>query len=346
MTARRSRRAASRAAHRAHRTGTRTPHDGERLARQRAAADRRLERPTTVTRRGAEARATASARASQVVGAAPRSSARPGSRARRGRRGTARGSPPPRRASTLSGRIARASGSLRSRAMRSARPTTKPGLRAADQLVAAERHEVGAGGQALRGHRLVREAEGRGVEQRAAAQVVDDDRPVRVGDRRQLARGSGTSTKPVMAEVRRVDAEDEPGAAVGERRLEVVDARPVRRADLDEPRARPSDDLGDPDAAPDLDELAARHGDAAPRPASPTASATRRGVVVRDERVLGAGQRDQVLLGRAVARGPRRPDRAVELEEERSPRPRAAASMAARGHGARPGWCGRSPRWH
>ena len=48
-------------------------------------------------------------------------------------------------------------------------------------------------------------------------------------------------------------------------RLEVRDPRPVRRPDLDQPRPGPPDDLRDPHAAADLDELAARHGHAAAR---------------------------------------------------------------------------------
>ena len=229
---------------------------------------------------------------------------------------------------TLSGRIARASGSLRSRATRSARPTTNPGLRAADQLVAAERHEVGAGGEALRGHRLVREPEGRGVEERPAAEVVDDDRAVPVGGRGQRRR-VGRLHEPGLAEVRRVDAEDEPGAAVGEGRLEVGDARPVRRPDLDQPRACPPDDLRDPDAAADLDELAARPTATPPRPARPTASATAAALLFDDQRVLGAGQRDEVRPRRRGTAGHGGP---VSRSSSRKivPRPRpAAASIAA-----------------
>ena len=88
----------------------------------------------------------------------------------------------------------------------------------------------------------------------------------------------------------------------GERRLEVLDAGPVRRPDLDQPGAGPPDDLRDPHAAADLDELAARHDDPAAAPGEPDRQRERRGVVVRDERVLGAGQRDEVLLGRPEAR--------------------------------------------
>ena len=60
-----------------------------------------------------------------------------------------------------------------------------------------------------------------------------------------------------------MDAQDGASLAVGERRLEVRDARAVRRPDLDQLRAGAPDDLGDPDAAADLDELAARDDDAA-----------------------------------------------------------------------------------
>ena len=72
------------------------------------------------------------------------------------------------------------------------------------------------------------------------------------------------------------------------------------------------------------------------RPASPTASDERGRVVDRDQRVLGAGQRDQVLLGDAEAR-PAPAGVAVELEERIARRPRAlAAAIAAAGQGARP----------
>ena len=68
-------------------------------------------------------------------------------------------------------------------------------------------------------------------------------------------------------------------------------------------RAGAPDDLGDPDAAADLDELAARHDDAAAAPGEADGEGERRRVVVRDERVLGAGQRDEVVLGeRGTAR--------------------------------------------
>ena len=97
-----------------------------------------------------------------------------------------------------------------------------------------------------------------------------------------------------------------------------------------------SDDLGDPDAATDLDELPAAHRDAAPaRQADRERDG--RGVVDDDQRVLGAGQRDQVRLGLAVAAATTT-RLAVELEEDRPlgrrargldrrPRPRRAAEV-------------------
>ena len=50
------------------------------------------------------------------------------------------------------------------------------GLRAAEQLVAAERNDLGAGLHALLHGRLEGEAIGRRIKQRAAAQVVDQQR--------------------------------------------------------------------------------------------------------------------------------------------------------------------------
>ena len=81
--------------------------------------------------------------------------------------------------------------------MRSARPTMQPGLRTADELVAAEGDEVGAGRQPLarasaRGPGRTRSV----VEERAAAEVVDDDRAVRGGRARASADRVGRFDEP------------------------------------------------------------------------------------------------------------------------------------------------------
>ena len=58
----------------------------------------------------------------------------------------------------------------------------QPGLRSADQLVAGERHEVRPGRQPLARGRLVDEADPLRRQEGAAAEIVDDDRAVPVGD--------------------------------------------------------------------------------------------------------------------------------------------------------------------
>ena len=81
----------------------------------------------------------------------------------------------------------------------------------------------------------------------------------------------------------------------------------------DQPRSSPAHDLGDPDATADLEQLAARHRDAA---ATGQPDGEREGgrVVDRDQRVLGARHRHEVRLRRAEARPPA-PLVAVELEQ-------------------------------
>ena len=166
-------------------------------------------------------------------------------------------------------------------------------------------------------------------------EVVDDERAVPMrgrGERRRV----GRLDEPVLAEVRRVDPQDQPRPAVGERRLEVGDAGPVRRPDLDQLRARAPHDLRDPDAAADLDQLAAAHRDAAatrqparrarrPRRCSSTMSAS--SAPVSAMRCSSASR-----IAAAAPAG-----RAVELEERASrPRPRRPPRSRRRGHGARP----------
>src|SRR5436305_12030673 len=62
------------------------------------------------------------------------------------------------------------------------------------------------------------------------------------------------------AEVRLVDAEDD-RRLLADRALVVRGPRPVRRPDLDETGPRTREDLGDPEAVADLDQLAPRDHD-------------------------------------------------------------------------------------
>ena len=109
-----------------------------------------------------------------------------------------------------------------------------------------------------------------------------------------------------------MDAQYDLGAALGQRRLEVDGAGPVRRPDFDQAGARSPDDLRDPHTATDLDQLAARDGDPAPSGQSDRQE-ERGGIVDGDDGVLGAGQGDQVLLGDPEAPAPA-PGVAIEFQ--------------------------------
>ena len=164
-------------------------------------------------------------------------------------------------------RSARASGWRRHAAIASLRADEQPGLRAAEQLVAAEAHERGAGAHRAAHRRLV-------GQQR---DVVGEDAGADVVDHRHAERAQRLDLdlldEAERAEVRRVRAQDRAGA-LAERRRVVGQARAVGGADLDQPRAGLRDDLGDAEAAADLDQLAARDDDLAPRPASAAAASS------------------------------------------------------------------------
>ena len=244
---------------------------------------------------------------------------------------------------TFSGRTARASGSRRIRAMRSARPTIKPACGPPSSLSPLNVTRSAPAARRSARHRLVGEAVAGGVEERAAAEVVDDDRTVLVGDPRDLDRVRRLD-EAGLREVRRVDPEHDRGLAQGERTVEVGGACSVRRPDLDQPRAGPAHDLGDPDATADLDQLAARHRDPATA-GQPDRERERGRVVDRDQRVLGAGQRDEVLpppRGSAAHGVPRRGrTRAASSRSPPASPPRSPRRATVRDRG----WCGGSRRW-
>ena len=133
------------------------------------------------------------------------------------------------------------------------------GLRAAEQLVAAERDEVRAVGERVGDGRLVRR------HAVAAARAAPTRRRSRNGTPR-LRASAARSRAGVLAReahdavVRGMDLEDRAGA-LGEGGAVVGDPRAVRRADLDELRAGRGHDVRDPELAADLDQLAARDED-------------------------------------------------------------------------------------
>ena len=175
-----------------------------------------------------------------------------------------------------------------------------PGLRPAEQLVAREADEVGPCGKRGSGGGLTLD-----LDERARAEVVDE---------RQLvaARNPGELLDPRLlgeaddAEVRLVDAEQQRRVRP-DRALVVGGAGAVRRPDLDEAGARAREHVRDAKAVADLDQLAARDEHLAAFGERGEREQHRRGVVVDDERRLGAGQppeqRREVVLARAARSG-------------------------------------------
>ena len=156
-----------------------------------------------------------------------------------------------------------------------------PRLRPAEQLVAREADEIGSRGEARGGRRLVADRR-----ERARAEVVDERQPGPLRDLRELAerRLLGEADD---AEVGLVDAQDERRLRA-DRALVVGDPRAVGRADLDEPRARAREHVGDPEAVADLDQLAARDEHLAALGERGEGEHHGGSVVVDDERRLGA----------------------------------------------------------
>ena len=296
----------------------------QRLARQRAAADRGLgprrrgapgHRGAAIARRPAPPSSRTGAAICRQTGISRDGDARPG---------TAPSVAATAARITLSGRIARASGSRRSFATRSARPTTNPACGPPTSLsplnvtrsAPAARRSAGIGSWASPNAAVSSSA----PEPRSSTTIA----PCACAASRELAR-VGRLREPVLAEVRRVDAQDEPRPAVGEHLLEVGDPRPVRRAHLDQPRAGPPDDLRDPDAAADLDQLAAATRRRRRRPARPTASASAAALLVTTSASSApvSATRCSSALAIPAAAAARL---AVELEEQR---PRGGVGRAA-----------------
>ena len=166
--------------------------------------------------------------------------ARPGSPSRPGRPGTGRASRPARRASPCRAAspapAGRAGSARRGRLGRRSSPACGPPtslspLNVTRSAPAARRS---------RRHRLVGEPERAVSQERAGAEVVDDDRAVAVGERRRAPAGSGASAKPVWRKFEgwtRRTTLARPSASGGSK----SSARgPVRRPDLDQLRARPA----------------------------------------------------------------------------------------------------------
>ena len=130
------------------------------------------------------------------------------------------------------------------------------GLRPAQELVAGEGAEVGAGLDPLGHRRLRRQAVGRGRQERAGAEVVHQPEVAPARQAGQLLQRR-LGDEALELEVGAVDHQERAGAR-RDGLLEVAQVGPVGGPDLDEGRAGAAQDVGDAEAAADLDELAAR----------------------------------------------------------------------------------------
>src|SRR3989442_4849075 len=177
-------------------------------------------------------------------------------------------------------------------------PDRHPGLRTAQQLVAAERHHVGALADGLGHGELSSEPVARRVQKRPAAEIVDERKVVLPRERRDVAT-FGARPKTADLEVAGVDTKDRSGLLRDRSRV-VAHRGPVRRPDLDELRAGTPQDIRDTEAAADLDELPARDDHLLPRGEGGEREQDGSRVVVHDHRVLGTREIRENPSGVAV----------------------------------------------
>jgi len=105
----------------------------------------------------------------------------------------------------------------------------------------------------------VRQPEGGQVDERAAPQILDARDTRALSERREIGRGH-VGREAFNAVVRGVAAQQQ-RRACRERALEISQVDLIGRPDLDEGRAAARQDVGQPEAAADLDELVARNDD-------------------------------------------------------------------------------------
>ncbi len=173
------------------------------------------------------------------------------------------------------------------------------GLGAAEDLVAAEGHHVGAGAHAVGHQRLGGQAECRQVDEGAAAEVPRHRQAAPAAEGGQILQGHGGG-EPEDAVVAGVGVEEQP-RALADRRLVVGEVGAVGGAHLHGDRAAALHHVGQAEGAADLDQLAPGDHDLAAQGEAVEGDQHRGGVVVDHGRRLGAGQLAEQLLDDAVA---------------------------------------------
>ncbi len=243
--------------------------------------------------------------------------------------------PRARPASSCRGARRASSGSASTRPIACLGPDHDAALRAAQQLVAREQHEIGPGGDRRRRPSARRRPGAAGP---ARAHRSRCRRSSRARGRGRAAPGlasSGVLGEADDPEVAAMDPQDR-GRLRADGALVVRQPGLVGRADLAEPGPRDLEDLGEPEAAADLDELAARDDHLSPgrqglaEPAPSPRRCCSRPSRPRPRSARRAAARSPTCAGRAC----RLPGRAPGCN---SPEPPAAtAAMASSASGARP----------
>ena len=229
--------------------------------------------------------------------------ASPGPGSARARRGGGAASPPAPPSDSLSIRSARASGWARAASTAAARPTSRPAC-GPPRSLSPEKHTSAA--PAATERRTSGSSNTAPSAPEPTSSITGTPELAQRLDRHVL-------DEPELAEVRLVHAQH--GARVrAQDALVVGEPRAVRRSHLDQPRARLRDHVGHPEAAADLDQLAARDDDLAAWPGQGGRRQQRRARAVVDrERRLRPRQRAQQRLDVRVPR-PARAGRQVQLE--------------------------------
>ena len=221
----------------------------------------------------------------------------------------------------------------------------EPGLRSPQQLVAAECNEVRARRSNFRARSARVRGRTPGVDERTRCRRPRRTGPRLARERRELARATGRSLNPRDAEVARMHPEDaappRASARGGSRRARVrfvVPTSTQRRAGL-------LQDLGQPERAADLDQLAARDHDLPPGASAETTRSSAAAPLLTTS-AASAPVRRTSQASTPSARSLRLPVGHVVLERDVAAgrleqAPGGRARTAARG----PGSCGGRPRW-
>ena len=183
-------------------------------------------------------------------------------------------------------------------------PDDDAGLRPAEELVAAEGHEIGAVRQRLLRGRFLRQSILTQIHQRAAAQVHHEWQPPGVRKRREFLLGHhrGETLDRVVAGVHL----HEQRTARADGLLEIGEMGAIGGADLAQAAARARHDRGNAERSADFDELAARDDHLLARRERSEHQQYRGGVVVHHRGGLSAGEfgEQRFDMGVAVATHP------------------------------------------